>query len=46
MQSYGANAWRVQNYLLEHTVNELDKALEQLKERTTGVNRERKQFQV
>lgn len=46
LQTYGPNAWRVHNYLLEATSKGLDKALEELKERTTEVNRERKQFQV
>lgn len=36
----------MQNYLLENTAKELDTALEQLKERTTEVNRARKQDQT
>lgn len=36
----------MQNYLLENTAKELDTALEQLKERTTEVNRARKQEQT
>ncbi|KAL5534572.1 hypothetical protein ACEPAG_1035 [Sanghuangporus baumii] len=46
LQTYGANAWKVQNYLMEHTAKELEKALEDLRNRTTDVNRERKQFQT
>ena len=46
MQTYGANAWKIHNYLVEDTAKGLEKALEQLKERNTEVNRERKQFQV
>ena len=46
LQNYGANAWRVQNYLLEATSKNLDKSLEELKELTTEVNRERKNAQV
>ncbi|OCB85240.1 breast carcinoma amplified sequence 2 [Sanghuangporus baumii] len=46
LQTYGVNAWKVQNYLMEHTAKELEKALEDLRNRTTDVNRERKQFQV
>jgi len=46
LQNYGANAWRVHNYLLEDTAKSLDKALEQLQERTTELNRERKNSQI
>ncbi|KAL5535206.1 hypothetical protein ACEPAF_3300 [Sanghuangporus sanghuang] len=46
LQTYGVNAWKVQNYLMEHTAKELEKALEDLRNRTTDVNRERKQFQT
>ncbi|THH11804.1 hypothetical protein EW145_g409 [Phellinidium pouzarii] len=46
LQSYGSNAWRVQNYLMEHTAKGLEKALEELRERTTEVNRQRKQSQT
>ncbi|CAL1696446.1 unnamed protein product [Somion occarium] len=46
MQNYGANAWRIHNYLLETTTKNLEKALEELKELTTEVNRDRKNFQT
>ncbi|KAH8120561.1 breast carcinoma amplified sequence 2 [Phellopilus nigrolimitatus] len=46
LQTYGSNAWRVQNYLMEHTVKGVEKALEELRERTTEVNRQRKQSQT
>jgi hypothetical protein len=45
-QTYGANAWRVRNYLLESTVKQVEKALEDLKQLTVDVNRERKNAQV
>ena len=43
---YGPNAWRTRNYLLEETAKQAEKALEELKQRTTDINRERKNFQV
>ncbi|PAV21887.1 breast carcinoma amplified sequence 2 [Pyrrhoderma noxium] len=46
LQTYGSNAWRVQNYLMEHTTKGIEKALEEVRERTTEVNRERKQNQT
>ena len=46
LQTYGSNAWRVQNYLMEHTTKGIEKALEEVRERTTEVNRDRKQNQV
>ncbi|TCD70077.1 hypothetical protein EIP91_005059 [Steccherinum ochraceum] len=46
LQNYGSNAWRIHNYLLEATSKNLDKALEELKEMTTEVNRDRKNFQT
>lgn len=46
LSNYGANSWRVTNYLLEETTKGVEKALEELKDRTTDVNRERKQSQV
>ena len=46
LQTYGANAWRIHNYLLETTAKNAEKALEELKEQITGVNRERKNTQV
>ncbi|KIM19950.1 hypothetical protein M408DRAFT_168525 [Serendipita vermifera MAFF 305830] len=46
MQQYGANAWRVYNYRLEVVGKSLDKALEELNERVTEVNRTRKNDQM
>lgn len=46
LEAYGANKWRVHNFLLEATAKGLEASLEQLKAKTTDVNRERKQFQV
>ena len=46
LQTYGANAWRLHNYLLEADVKVVDNAVEHLKEQTTEVNRERKNYQV
>ncbi|PVF98835.1 breast carcinoma amplified sequence 2 [Serendipita vermifera] len=46
MQQYGANAWRVYNYRLEVVGKSLDKAIEELNERVTEVNRARKNEQI
>ena len=46
LQQYGANAWRVHNYLLEADVKAAEKLADGLKEETTSVNRERKNTQV
>ena len=46
MQTYGPNAWRIHNYLLEETAKQSEKALEDLKQLTVDVNRERKNTQV
>ncbi|KAI0963256.1 hypothetical protein AcW1_000384 [Taiwanofungus camphoratus] len=46
LQSYGSNAWRIHNYLVESTAKNLEKALEDLRNLTTEVNRERKNFQT
>jgi pre-mRNA-splicing factor SPF27 len=46
MQQYGANTWRVNNYRLEVVGKALDKALEEMNERITEVNRSRKNDQV
>ncbi|KAI0076252.1 breast carcinoma amplified sequence 2 [Panus rudis PR-1116 ss-1] len=45
LQNYGANAWRIENFLLEQTAKNLEKALEDLKELTVELNRDRKNFQ-
>jgi pre-mRNA-splicing factor SPF27 len=46
LQQYGNNAWRVHNYLLEADTKKAENLLEELKERTTGLNRDRKNTQV
>lgn len=46
LQTYGPNAWRIHNYLLESTAKQTEKALEELKELTVEVNRDRKNTQV
>jgi pre-mRNA-splicing factor SPF27 len=46
MQQYGANAWRVYNYRLEVVGKSLDKAIEEMNDRVTEVNRTRKNDQV
>ncbi|KAG6866819.1 hypothetical protein C0991_008755 [Blastosporella zonata] len=45
LQNYGPNAWRIHNYLLEATANQCEKALEDLKQLTVEINRERKNEQ-
>ncbi|KAF9535526.1 Pre-mRNA-splicing factor SPF27 [Crepidotus variabilis] len=45
LQTYGSNAWRIQNYLLESTAQQTEKSLEELKELTVEVNRQRKNSQ-
>jgi len=46
LQTYGPNAWRIHNYLMEETAKQTEKALEDLKQLTVDVNRERKNSQV
>ena len=46
LQTYGSNAWRIHNYLLEATAKQTEKALEELKDMTVEVNRQRKNDQV
>ncbi|KAJ7785965.1 breast carcinoma amplified sequence 2 [Mycena metata] len=46
LQTYGANAWRIHNYLLEATVKQTEGALEALQQLTVDVNRERKNEQT
>jgi hypothetical protein len=46
LQQYGNNAWRVHNYLLEADTKKAESLLEELKEQTTSLNRERKNTQV
>ncbi|KAI0786054.1 breast carcinoma amplified sequence 2 [Abortiporus biennis] len=46
LQQYGPNTWRIHNYLLEQEAKNLEKALEELKELTTEVNRDRKNSQT
>ncbi|RDB29008.1 Pre-mRNA-splicing factor SPF27 [Hypsizygus marmoreus] len=45
LQNYGPNAWRIHNYLLEATAKQTEKALEDLKQLTVEVNRDRKNTQ-
>jgi len=45
LQTYGPNAWRIHNYLLESTAKQTEKALEDLKQLTVEVNRDRKNTQ-
>ncbi|KAF9473310.1 breast carcinoma amplified sequence 2 [Pholiota conissans] len=45
LQNYGPNAFRIQNYLLEATVKQTEKTLEELKDLIVEVNRERKNTQ-
>ena len=46
LQTYGPNAHRINNYLLEETTKQVEKASEDLKQLTVEVNRERKNDQV
>ncbi|KAI0735432.1 breast carcinoma amplified sequence 2 [Earliella scabrosa] len=46
LQQYGSNAWRIHNYLNEATAQNIEKALEDLKNLTTEVNRDRKNYQT
>ncbi|KAG5338253.1 hypothetical protein C0989_007862 [Termitomyces sp. Mn162] len=46
LQNYGPNAWRIHNYLLEAVAKQSEKALEDLKQLTVEVNRERKNNQA
>ncbi|KAH8835406.1 Pre-mRNA-splicing factor SPF27 [Flagelloscypha sp. PMI_526] len=46
LQTYGANAWKIHNYRLESTAKLVEKALEDLKELTVEVNRNRKNHQT
>jgi hypothetical protein len=46
LQQYGSNAWRVNNYRVEAETKAFEKELDDVKQATTDVNRERKNFQV
>jgi len=46
LQQYGANAWKVHNYRLEMVGKYVEKALEEMNERITEVNRSRKNLQL
>ncbi|KZP32221.1 breast carcinoma amplified sequence 2 [Athelia psychrophila] len=46
LQTYGPNAWRIHNYLLEEIAKQTEKALEELKQLTEDVNRDRKNTQT
>ncbi|KAF8898386.1 breast carcinoma amplified sequence 2 [Infundibulicybe gibba] len=45
LQKYGPNAWRIHNHLLEATAVQTERALEELRQLTVDVNRERKNNQ-
>jgi len=46
LQTYGPNAWKIHNYLLEADAVAMEKELERLKEKVTEVNRDRKNTQL
>ncbi|KAF9509034.1 hypothetical protein BS47DRAFT_1349713 [Hydnum rufescens UP504] len=46
LQTYGPNAWKVHNYLLEADAVLVEKELERLRERVTDINRDRKNTQL
>ncbi|KAF5382898.1 hypothetical protein D9757_006292 [Collybiopsis confluens] len=46
LQTYGANSWRVHNYLLEASAKQAEQAAENLKKLTEEVNRDRKNSQT
>ncbi|THH19741.1 hypothetical protein EW146_g1503 [Bondarzewia mesenterica] len=46
LQQYGNNAWRIHNFLLEADTKKAEKLLEELREQTTEVNRDRKNTQT
>ncbi|KAG9014830.1 hypothetical protein FRB94_008988 [Tulasnella sp. JGI-2019a] len=46
LQTYGANAWRIHNYLTEAAAVQYEKALERLQDQTTELNRNRKNSQI
>ncbi|KAM6497944.1 Pre-mRNA-splicing factor SPF27 [Amanita muscaria] len=45
LQTYGVNAWKIHNYRVEETVKSVEKAVEEMRELTVEVNRERKNAQ-
>ncbi|CAE6433453.1 unnamed protein product [Rhizoctonia solani] len=46
LQAYGANSWKVHNFLLEEDAKRVEKAVETTKEQSTEINRARKNAQV
>ncbi|KAH9921985.1 breast carcinoma amplified sequence 2 [Epithele typhae] len=46
VQQYGPNAWKVHNYLNEAAAKDIEKALEELKNLTVEVNRDRRNAQA
>jgi len=46
LQTYGSNAWKIHNKTLEHDAKAQEARLEEMKERTVALNRERKQYQT
>ncbi|KAG8932812.1 hypothetical protein FRC03_010266 [Tulasnella sp. 419] len=46
LQTYGANAWRIHNYLVEESAKSYEKALEEINNEVTELNRDRKNSQI
>jgi pre-mRNA-splicing factor SPF27 len=46
LQKYGANAWRLHNYQLEHESQQYQKILEEYKQNILDLNKQRKTEQV
>ena len=46
LHKYGANAWKVHNYRIEMVSKHVEKAIEEMNERVTELNRSRKNSQV
>jgi len=46
LHKYGANAWKVHNYRVEMVSKHVEKAIEEMNERVTELNRSRKNSQV
>ncbi|KAB5593033.1 Pre-mRNA-splicing factor [Ceratobasidium theobromae] len=46
LQTYGANSWKVHNFLLEEDAKVVEKMVEALKEQNTEINRSRKNAQL
>lgn len=46
LQKYGANAWRVHNFQLEHELQQYQRTLEEYKQNILEINKQRKSEQV